>query len=190
MGLEGGTVIAALPRDLARKVLEQARRKIEDSIDRMKTESGDLPLVAVGGGRLSRARSGRRNLAGDPRAARRLRQCGGSAIAQISGEDRPGLSRPRPRQGNRVRQSANAGAPGRRRPSRCSTSFRDLRSNGPSTQSEFGSEEEVVPKAPSQGGTESSNLLSSSGESPTNLTFRKPKSPGIGALAQGRDRQF
>jgi len=41
MGLEGGTVIAALPRDLARKVLEQARRKIEDSIDRMKTESGD-----------------------------------------------------------------------------------------------------------------------------------------------------
>ena len=77
MGLEGGTVIAALPRDLARNVLEQAGRKIEDSIDRMKTESGDLPLVAVGGGRLSRARSGRRNLAGDPRAARRLRQCGG-----------------------------------------------------------------------------------------------------------------
>ena len=134
----------------------------------MKTESGDLPLVAVGGGRLSRARSGRRNLAGDPRAARRLRQCGGSAIAQISGEDRPGLSRPRPRQGNRVRQSANAGAPGRRWPSRCSTSFRDLRSNWPSTQSEFGSEEEVVPKAPSQGGTESSNLLSSSGESSAN----------------------
>jgi hypothetical protein len=82
MGLEGGTVIAALPRDLARKVLEQARRKIEDSIDRMKTESGDLPLVAVGGGRISRARSGRWNLAGDPRAARRLRQCGGSAIAR------------------------------------------------------------------------------------------------------------
>ena len=48
----------------------------------MKTESGDLPLVAVGGGRLSRARLGRRNLAGDPRAARRLRQCGGSAIAR------------------------------------------------------------------------------------------------------------
>jgi len=43
-------VVASLPRDLARAVLEEARAKIEDSVDRMKTEAGDLPLIAVGGG--------------------------------------------------------------------------------------------------------------------------------------------
>jgi len=42
--------VAGLPRDLARAVLEEARAKIEDSVDRMKTEAGDLPLIAVGGG--------------------------------------------------------------------------------------------------------------------------------------------
>jgi N-methylhydantoinase A/oxoprolinase/acetone carboxylase beta subunit len=40
---------AVLPRHIARAVLEEARRKIEDSVDRMKTEAGDLPLIAVGG---------------------------------------------------------------------------------------------------------------------------------------------
>jgi N-methylhydantoinase A/oxoprolinase/acetone carboxylase beta subunit len=42
--------VAGLPRDLVAAVLKQARAKIEDSVDRMKTEAGDLPLVAVGGG--------------------------------------------------------------------------------------------------------------------------------------------
>jgi N-methylhydantoinase A/oxoprolinase/acetone carboxylase beta subunit len=42
--------VAGLPRDLARAVLEEARAKIEDSVDRMKTQAGDLPLIAVGGG--------------------------------------------------------------------------------------------------------------------------------------------
>jgi N-methylhydantoinase A/oxoprolinase/acetone carboxylase beta subunit len=41
--------VATMPRDIARAVLEEARRKIEDSVDRMKTEAGDLPLIAVGG---------------------------------------------------------------------------------------------------------------------------------------------
>jgi len=31
-------------------VLNEARTKIEDAVDRMKTEAGDLPLIAVGGG--------------------------------------------------------------------------------------------------------------------------------------------
>ena len=42
--------VAHLPGDVVRAVLEEARTKIEDSVDRMKTEAGDLPLVAVGGG--------------------------------------------------------------------------------------------------------------------------------------------
>jgi len=42
--------VAGLPRDLVAAVLEEARAKIEDSVDRMKTEAGDLPLIAVGGG--------------------------------------------------------------------------------------------------------------------------------------------
>src|SRR5271157_2071255 len=41
--------VAGLPRDLARAVLEETRAKIEDAVDRMKTEAGDLPLIAVGG---------------------------------------------------------------------------------------------------------------------------------------------
>jgi N-methylhydantoinase A/oxoprolinase/acetone carboxylase beta subunit len=42
--------VAGLPRDLVAAVLEEVRAKIEDSVDRMKTEAGDLPLIAVGGG--------------------------------------------------------------------------------------------------------------------------------------------
>ena len=42
--------VTDLPRDLIAAVLEKARAKIEDSVDRMKTEAGDLPLIAVGGG--------------------------------------------------------------------------------------------------------------------------------------------
>jgi len=42
--------VASLPRNLVAAVLEEARAKIEDSVDRMKTEAGDLPLIAVGGG--------------------------------------------------------------------------------------------------------------------------------------------
>src|SRR5205823_690395 len=41
---------AGVPSDLARAVLDLARTKIEDAIDRMKTEAGDVPLIAVGGG--------------------------------------------------------------------------------------------------------------------------------------------
>ena len=42
--------VAHLPADLVAAVLDQARAKVEDSVDRMKTEAGDLPLIAVGGG--------------------------------------------------------------------------------------------------------------------------------------------
>jgi N-methylhydantoinase A/oxoprolinase/acetone carboxylase beta subunit len=42
--------VAGLPRDLVSTVLDVVRGKIEDSVDRMKTEAADLPLIAVGGG--------------------------------------------------------------------------------------------------------------------------------------------
>jgi N-methylhydantoinase A/oxoprolinase/acetone carboxylase beta subunit len=43
-------LVADLPRDFAAAALAVARAKIEDAVDRIKTEAGDLPLVAVGGG--------------------------------------------------------------------------------------------------------------------------------------------
>jgi N-methylhydantoinase A/oxoprolinase/acetone carboxylase beta subunit len=42
--------VAGLPRHLVAAALDEARRKIEDAVDRMKTEAADLPLIAVGGG--------------------------------------------------------------------------------------------------------------------------------------------
>ena len=78
--------VAGLPRDLVAAVLDQVRVKIEDAVDRMKTEAGDLPLIAVGGGAF---------LVPDPIAGisevSRLPHgdCAnavGAAIAQISGE--------------------------------------------------------------------------------------------------------
>ncbi|HZT87745.1 MAG TPA: hydantoinase/oxoprolinase family protein [Stellaceae bacterium] len=42
--------VEALPRGLAAAVLDLARAKIEDAVDRIKTEAGDVTLVAVGGG--------------------------------------------------------------------------------------------------------------------------------------------
>ena len=79
-------VVASLPRDLARAVLEEARAKIEDSVDRMKAEAGDLPLIAVGGGaflvpdRVAGISEVIRVPHGD------CANAVGAAIAQISGE--------------------------------------------------------------------------------------------------------
>jgi len=41
---------AAMPGALAQAVLDEARSRLEDTIDRMKTEAGPVPLIAVGGG--------------------------------------------------------------------------------------------------------------------------------------------
>jgi N-methylhydantoinase A/oxoprolinase/acetone carboxylase beta subunit len=79
-------VVASLPRDLARAVLEEARAKIEDSVDRMKTEASDLLLIAVGGGaflvpdRVAGVSEVIRVPHGD------CANAVGAAIAQISGE--------------------------------------------------------------------------------------------------------
>jgi N-methylhydantoinase A/oxoprolinase/acetone carboxylase beta subunit len=44
------TRLAELPRETADAVLAQACHMLEDAIDRMKTEAGDVTLIAVGGG--------------------------------------------------------------------------------------------------------------------------------------------
>jgi N-methylhydantoinase A/oxoprolinase/acetone carboxylase beta subunit len=49
-GIGDRGAVAGLPRDLVAAALDEVRAKIEDTVDRMKTEAGDLPLIAVGGG--------------------------------------------------------------------------------------------------------------------------------------------
>lgn len=77
---------ARMPRALAQAVLDAARAKLEDAVDRMKTEAGDVQLVAVGGGaflvpdRLSGVSQVIRVPHGD------CANAVGAAIAQISGE--------------------------------------------------------------------------------------------------------
>jgi N-methylhydantoinase A/oxoprolinase/acetone carboxylase beta subunit len=78
--------VGQVPPDLAQAVLDAARHKIEDAIDRMKTEAGEVPLIAVGGGaflvpdRLAGVSEVIRVPHGD------CANAVGAAIAQISGE--------------------------------------------------------------------------------------------------------
>jgi N-methylhydantoinase A/oxoprolinase/acetone carboxylase beta subunit len=77
---------ARVTPDLARAVLDVAQARLEDAIDRMKTEAGDVPLIAVGGGaflvpdRLAGISEVIRVEHGD------CANAVGAAIAQISGE--------------------------------------------------------------------------------------------------------
>jgi N-methylhydantoinase A/oxoprolinase/acetone carboxylase beta subunit len=77
---------AGVPRELARAVLDLAQAKLEDAIDRMKTEAGEVPLIAVGGGAFLVPEK----LAGVAEVIRVAHgDCAnavGAAIAQISGE--------------------------------------------------------------------------------------------------------
>src|SRR6516165_6197634 len=78
--------VAGLSRDLVAAVLEEARAKIEDSVDRIKTEAGDLPLIAVGGGAflVPRRVIGISEVIHVPHGD--CANAVGAAIAQISGE--------------------------------------------------------------------------------------------------------
>jgi N-methylhydantoinase A/oxoprolinase/acetone carboxylase beta subunit len=77
---------AAVPRALALAVLDAARAALEDTIDRVKTEAGPVPLIAVGGGaflvpdRLLGVSQVIRVPHGD------CANAVGAAIAQVSGE--------------------------------------------------------------------------------------------------------
>jgi N-methylhydantoinase A/oxoprolinase/acetone carboxylase beta subunit len=80
------SAVAGLPRDLVAAVLAEVRARIEDSVDRIKTEAGDVPLIAVGGGaflvpgRVAGVSEVIRVPHGD------CANAVGAAIAQISGE--------------------------------------------------------------------------------------------------------
>src|SRR5215471_14173077 len=50
LNLGDRAMVAHLDGALCRKVLGEAARMAEEAIDRMKTEAGDVPLIAVGGG--------------------------------------------------------------------------------------------------------------------------------------------
>jgi N-methylhydantoinase A/oxoprolinase/acetone carboxylase beta subunit len=78
--------VAGLPRELVAAVLDEARAKIEDAVDRMKTEAGDLPLIAVGGGAflVPDRPAGISELIRVPHGD--CANAVGAAIAQISGE--------------------------------------------------------------------------------------------------------
>jgi len=78
--------LADLSRDTAAAVLDLAREKLEDAIDRMKTEAGDVTLIAVGGGaflvpdRMAGIGEVIRVAHGD------CANAVGAAVAQVSGE--------------------------------------------------------------------------------------------------------
>jgi N-methylhydantoinase A/oxoprolinase/acetone carboxylase beta subunit len=78
--------VADLSRDLVQRALDLAWAKIEDSVDRMKTDARELPLIAVGGGAF--LVPGR--LAGISQVSHAPHgDCAnavGAAIAQVSGE--------------------------------------------------------------------------------------------------------
>jgi N-methylhydantoinase A/oxoprolinase/acetone carboxylase beta subunit len=78
--------VAHLDQAICRKVFAEAARLAEEAIDRMKTEAGDVPLIAVGGGAFLIPE----NLPGVSRVIHvEHGDCAnavGAAIAQVSGE--------------------------------------------------------------------------------------------------------
>ncbi|HTW50799.1 MAG TPA: hydantoinase/oxoprolinase family protein [Stellaceae bacterium] len=78
--------LSALPRETAEGVMALAREMLEDAIDRMKTEAGDVTLIAVGGG----AFLAPDRMAGIGEVIRVAHgDCAnavGAAVAQVSGE--------------------------------------------------------------------------------------------------------
>ena len=78
--------VAALPAALVEATLARVRAMIEEGVDRMKTDAGDAPLIAVGGGSfLVPARlAGVSEVLNVPHQA--VANAVGAAIAQVSGE--------------------------------------------------------------------------------------------------------
>jgi N-methylhydantoinase A/oxoprolinase/acetone carboxylase beta subunit len=80
------TKAARVHRETADAVLDMAREKLEDAIDRMKTDAGPVPLIAVGGGAFLVPDG----LLGVSRVVRvphgDCANAVGAAIAQVSGE--------------------------------------------------------------------------------------------------------
>jgi len=79
-------LVSELPREIADAVLDAARQKLEDAIDRMKTEAGDVTLIAVGGGAflVPDRVAGIGNVIRVPHGD--CANAVGAAVAQVSGE--------------------------------------------------------------------------------------------------------
>ncbi len=56
-------------------VVNEARRRLEEGVDRLKTQAGDIPLIAVGGGSFFGAKGAAGRVGGHFRAAPRCGQC-------------------------------------------------------------------------------------------------------------------
>jgi N-methylhydantoinase A/oxoprolinase/acetone carboxylase beta subunit len=78
--------VAALPASLVDSTLARIRAMIEEGVDRMKTEAGDVPLIAVGGGSflVPPRLAGVSDVLNVPHQA--VANAVGAAIAQVSGE--------------------------------------------------------------------------------------------------------
>jgi len=78
--------VAALPPALVEAVLARVRAMIEEGVDRMKTEAGDVPLIAVGGGSflVPPRLAGVSEVLSVPHQS--VANAVGAAIAQVSGE--------------------------------------------------------------------------------------------------------
>ncbi len=80
------TRVAALPATLVEEALARIRAMIEEGVDRMKTDAGDAPLIAVGGGSflVPPRLAGVSEVLNVPHQA--VANAVGAAIAQVSGE--------------------------------------------------------------------------------------------------------
>jgi N-methylhydantoinase A/oxoprolinase/acetone carboxylase beta subunit len=78
--------VAALPAELIEAALGRVRAVLEDGVDRMKTEAGDIPLIVVGGGAflVPPRLAGVSEEITVPHQA--VANAVGAAIAQVSGE--------------------------------------------------------------------------------------------------------
>ena len=78
--------VAALPAVMVKDSLARVRAMIEEGVDRMKTEAGDVPLIAVGGGSflVPPRLAGVSEVLTVPHQA--VANAVGAAIAQVSGE--------------------------------------------------------------------------------------------------------
>ena len=78
--------VASLPAALVTEALARIRSMIEEGVDRMKTDAGDAPLIAVGGGSflVPPRLAGVSEVLGVPHQA--VANAVGAAIAQVSGE--------------------------------------------------------------------------------------------------------
>jgi N-methylhydantoinase A/oxoprolinase/acetone carboxylase beta subunit len=78
--------VASLPAALVEGALARARAMIEEGVDRMKTDAGEAPLIAVGGGSflVPPRLAGVSEVLNVPHQA--VANAVGAAIAQVSGE--------------------------------------------------------------------------------------------------------